>query len=759
MIYSTSHFTNPKYRGAVSAPKRVGRYPMGGRHLHAAHARQDDKQMIVEGYEARDTGVPVVDDEELRLPTVMTPPPSICGVTFRLASPDEVHSWARIRFRGSRVELGSVTSTETLHYKTLKPVMGGLFCERIFGPVRSYECSCGKIKQLEAPPSELWCDECMVQITSSTSRRYRFGDIPLATPIMHSWYQRGYQRTNPVWRMLFIKKKYITDLINGDIMLVAQDEITTPVTPRGIPYPFKDWIIFAELFLPTSGSRRWRDKRAPWSKAGVRFDKFDILSNCMANGLSRVINEIDMKTFAQFAFRRMLKNTIKLSETRKIRREVHKGNPWGRRKRLIIKAKDAARIARKGNERRKMFNVTFQFAVNCLIGNMHPGWMFVRNVPVIPPDLRPILKLGDGNLASSDLNDLYRTVIFRNARLRKLVEAPVPMSLVMQDMRLVQAAVGNVFDNRRSRRPQTRTIMYEVFEPLRSLADRIVGKAGRFRQNLLGKRVDFSGRSVIIVGPTLRLWECGLPYEMAAELFEPLFMRQLIRLGVTSSLVLSEMYRAAYPITSAQILRRLVASHPVLLNRAPTLHRMGIQAFLPKLIPGRAIQLHPFVCPAFNADFDGDQMAVHVPLRPEAIAEARLLVMAPNNWLSPATGDPSLIPSQDIVLGTYYLTLSNHSPGSREWSYRRVHSPLWLSAASPRRWPVAADTSTAHSSPFQTHFVRYERPFKCIVTAPGHAYILYPTAIQLEDQFAYTTQHYMLTTVGRALLHTYLPDM
>lgn len=685
------------------------------------------------------------------------------SISLKLASPHQIYRWANIRFTKQDMVFGSVQSGETLHYMTLKPVFGGLFCERIFGPVKNFQCHCGSVRLTTAPKEESWCDKCTVQITRATARRYRFGDIPLGAPVLHIWYRHGIKRTNPLWRFLFLSKKQLARILDSKDIVIVEPTLMTPCTIFGEPFPLALWQNRILLIFANSARPKY-DIAAPWNKGKTKFQEFNFLGNTSSYSLYQLLKNINLQQFAKFAYHR-IQICRSVEFLCKKRRTIHlmQMKLGVQPTALFQEFDDLIDQTQCALATRKRFLISFKFAVNCLECNTRPEWVFLLNIPVIPPDLRPILKLEDGNLASADVNDLYRLLIYRNTRLRHfLVTSSVPLTIIIQEMRLVQTAVDAIFDNRRLKQPQVRTVMYEVFEPLRSLSDRIVGKTGRFRQNLLGKRVDYSGRSVIIVGPTLRLWECGLPYEMAHELFKPLFYYTLYKLGYINSIQTAKIFIARYPITVNKILSHLVASHPILLNRAPTLHRMGIQAFFPKLIAGRAIQLHPFVCPAFNADFDGDQMAVHIPIRPQAISEARLLMLAPLNWLSPATGEPSLIPSQDIVLGIYYLTLATYSPYQAKDAYTRIHSPIWICQQK-------VDGYTSHgrgicighhqyAPSFNIHFVEYEKPLQCFITSSGYSYVLYPSSVHIENTFAQVKQQYILTTVGRTLFHTYLPD-
>jgi len=500
-------------------------------------------------------------------------------ININLASPERVKEWAeRILPNGEVV--GQVKSPETLNYKTLKPVMEGLFCERIFGPTKSWECYCGKYKLVHH--QGLTCERCGVEITEARVRRHRMGYINLLTPVTHVWYLKGVP-------------SYLSILLQKSLREIEQ-------------------IVYFDHLLEQTINE---------------FDKYFTNDLSFLKKKEKIGAEIILD---------LLKD-INLNEQIKINRDIILQYPNS-----IIKLKHATRRIR--------------ILESFLTTHSKPEWMIITVLPVIPPGLRPLVQLEGGQFVVSDLNELYRKLIYRNDRLANfLLSSSTPGIIVRSEKRLVQEAVDALIDNGK-RGPKAVDINNR---PLKSLADTIEGKQGRFRLNLLGKRVDYSGRSVIIVGPHLELNQCGLPYEMAVELFYPFIANELINKGLT------ETVKHAKKIIQDQknqtflwkLIKGIIQGHPILLNRAPTLHRLGIQAFEPVLITGRAIQLHPLVCPAFNADFDGDQMAVHIPLSLEAQTEARILMFAPNNFLSPATGDPVIQPTQDMLLGCYYLTVDN----------------------------------------------------------------------------------------------------
>ena len=491
-----------------------------------------------------------------------------------LASPEKIREWSH----------GEVTKPETINYRTLKPERDGLFCEKIFGPTKDLECSCGKLKKINNKGKV--CDRCGVEVTRSKVRRERMGHIELAAPVSHVWYFKG---------------------------IPSRMGLVLDMSPRAL----EEVIYFASYVVIDAGDttlmnkqllteREYREKRAEF---GTRFH-----AAMGAEAVQELLNKVDLE--AEIA---ELKEELKTAQGQKRTRAI-------RRLDILDAFKES------GNK---------------------PGWMVMDVIPVIPPDLRPMVQLEGGRFATSDLNDLYRRVINRNNRLKRLLELNAPRIIVQNEKRMLQEAVDALIDNGRRGRPVTGP----GNRPLKSLSHMLKGKQGRFRQNLLGKRVDYSGRSVIVVGPNLKMYQCGLPKEMAIELFKPFVMKELVEREIAGNIKSAKRKIERLDDDIWGILEEVIREHPVLLNRAPTLHRLGIQAFEPTLVEGRAIRLHPLVCEAYNADFDGDQMAVHVPLSQEAQAEARLLMLAAQNILNPKDGKPVVTPSQDMVLGNYYLTM------------------------------------------------------------------------------------------------------
>ena len=497
------------------------------------------------------------------------------SIKIGLASPEQIRSWS----------YGEVTKPETINYRTLKPERDGLYCERIFGPTKDWECHCGKYKRIRFKGKI--CERCGVEVTRSKVRRERMGHIELAAPVSHIWYFKGIPS-----RMGLILD--LSPRVLEKVLYFALYIVTDPGSVRELSK------------MQTLTEKEYRDMREKYE------DDFE--ASMGAEAVKKLLEDIDCE---------------KLSEELKKDLETAQGQ-----KRVHIL---------------KRLEVVESFRIS---GN-RPEWMILDAVPVIPPDIRPLVQLDGGRFATSDLNDLYRRVINRNNRLKRLIELGAPDIIVRNEKRMLQEAVDALIDNGRRGRPVTGPNN----RPLKSLSDMLKGKQGRFRQNLLGKRVDYSGRSVIVVGPELKMYQCGLPKEMALELFKPFVMKRLVETGAAGNIKAARkaVERAKSEVWDA--LEIVIKNHPVMLNRAPTLHRLGIQAFEPVLVEGRAIKLHPLVCTAFNADFDGDQMAVHVPLSAEAQAEARFLMLAANNLLKPSDGSPVAVPSQDMVLGSYYLTL------------------------------------------------------------------------------------------------------
>ena len=510
-------------------------------------------------------------------------PLSFNAIKVSVASPEKIRSWSH----------GEVKKPETINYRTFKPERDGLFCAKIFGPTKDYECNCGKYKRMRH--RGVVCEKCGVEVIQSKVRRERMGHIELATPVVHIWFLKS----------LPSRIGALLDMSLKDIEKVLYFESYIVVDPGETPLQYKELLTEARY-------------RKAVEEHGAKF-----VAEMGAEAIRKLLKAVDV---------------ARLSED--LRQEMRDANSEVRRKKMAKRLKVINAFKTSGNR---------------------PEWMVLEVIPVIPPDLRPLVPLDGGRFATSDLNDLYRRVINRNNRLKRLMELSAPDMIIRNEKRMLQEAVDALFDNGR----RGRAITGQNRRPLKSLSDMLKGKTGRFRQNLLGKRVDYSGRSVIVVGPELRLHQCGLPKKMALELFKPFIYNKLEERGhVTTIKSAKKMVEKELPEVW-DILDEVIREHPILLNRAPTLHRLGIQAFEPILIEGKAIQLHPLVCAAYNADFDGDQMAVHVPLSVEAQVEARALMMSTNNILSPANGKPIIVPTQDIVLGLYYMTRDRpHAKGS-----------------------------------------------------------------------------------------------
>src|SRR5689334_10503953 len=510
----------------------------------------------------------------LKLFKQQAPVENFDSIKIGLASPDLVKSWS----------YGEVKKPETINYRTFKPERDGLFCAKIFGPIKDYECLCGKYKRLKH--RGVVCEKCGVEVTQAKVRRERMGHIELASPVAHIWFLKS----------LPSRIGLMLDMTLREIERVLYFEAFVVIDP-GMTEMTRGQLLTDEMYLEAIEAHG---------------DEFD--ARMGAEAVHELLSSIDLA-----------------AEQLKVREDMAATSSETKLKRLSKRLKLLESFLESGNK---------------------PEWMVLTVLPVLPPDLRPLVPLDGGRFATSDLNDLYRRVINRNNRLRRLLELNAPDIIVRNEKRMLQESVDALLDNGR----RGRAITGSNKRPLKSLADMIKGKQGRFRQNLLGKRVDYSGRSVIVVGPTLRLHQCGLPKKMALELFKPFIFQKLQIRGDASTIKAAKRLVEREGPEVWDILEEVIREHPVLLNRAPTLHRLGIQAFEPVLIEGKAIQLHPLVCTAFNADFDGDQMAVHVPLSLEAQLEARALMMSSNNILSPANGDPIIVPSQDVVLGLYFMT-------------------------------------------------------------------------------------------------------
>ena len=492
-----------------------------------------------------------------------------------LASPEQIRAWSR----------GEVKKPETINYRTLKPEKDGLFCERIFGPIKDWECHCGKYKRVRY--KGIVCDRCGVEVTKSKVRRERMGHIELAAPVSHIWYFKG---------------------------IPSRMGLIIDMSPRALEKVlyFASYIVIDPKETPLLKKQLLNEKE--YREACDKYGEDSFVAEMGAEAIKKLLSEIDLE-----------RSSVELKEELK--------TSTGQKKVRIIRRLEVIESFRTSGNK--------------------PEWMIIDVIPVIPPDLRPMVQLDGGRFATSDLNDLYRRVINRNNRLKKLIDLGAPDIIVRNEKRMLQEAVDALIDNGRRGRPVTGP----GNRPLKSLSDMLKGKQGRFRQNLLGKRVDYSGRSVIVVGPELKMYQCGLPKEMALELFKPFVMKKLVEDGIAHNIKSAKRMVEKVMPQVWDVLEDVIADHPVLLNRAPTLHRLGIQAFQPVLVGGRAIKLHPLACTAYNADFDGDQMAVHLPLSVEAQAEARFLMLAAGNIMKPSDGKPVCVPTQDMVLGSYYLTI------------------------------------------------------------------------------------------------------
>ena len=497
------------------------------------------------------------------------------AIKVGLASPEKIRSWS----------YGEVKKPETINYRSQKPERDGLFCERIFGPTKDWECACGKYKKIRY--QGVVCDRCGVEITKSSVRRERMGHIELAAPVAHIWYLRGIPSRMSL--LLNVPPKNLEEVVYFVSWIVTD--------PGDTKLAYKQ--ILSE--------REYRENNAIYGPGSF-------VAQTGAEAVKTLLEQVDIE-----------------AEYSAIMKELEKAN--GDKRKKLIKRLETVEAFRNSDNK--------------------PEWMVMTVLPVIPPDLRPMLQLDGGRFATSDLNDLYRRVITRNNRLKKLLELGTPAIIVQNEKRMLQEAVDALIDNGRRSKPITGA----AGRALKSLSHSLKGKQGRFRQNLLGKRVDFSGRSVIAIGPNLKMWQCGLPKEMAIQLYKPFVINELVNQQLASNPKTAEKMIARQDARVWDVVDQVIEHHPVFLNRAPTLHRLGIQAFFPRLVEGRAIRVHPLVCPAFNADFDGDQMAVHLPLSEMARAETEILMLGSNNILGPKDGKPIVTPGQDLVLGNFYLNM------------------------------------------------------------------------------------------------------
>src|SRR6516165_330475 len=513
------------------------------------------------------------------------------AVTIKLASPEEIRSWS----------YGEVKKPETINYRTYRSEKDGLFCERIFGPEKDWECACGKYRGMKY--KGIICDRCGVKVTHSRVRRKRMGHIELAAPVVHIWFFKA--MPSRLGTLLDMKTTSLEKIIYfQDYVVVEPGES-----------PLKEKQLLTE--------EQFREAQKSYG------DTFE--ADMGAEAVKKLLERLNLVELSKELRAKLAAENAKDKPSKQKQRDLVKR----------LKVVEALRDSGLGGPPNK------------------PEWMVLECIPVIPPDLRPLVLLDSGNFATSDLNDLYRRIINRNNRLKKLVDLNAPEVIIRNEKRMLQQSVDALFDNNRCKRP----VLGSSNRPLKSLTDMIKGKQGRFRENLLGKRVDYSARSVIVVGPELKLHQCGLSKKIALELFQPFIIRRRKELGHADTIKSAKKMLERKADEVWDILEEVIKNHPVLLNRAPTLHRMGIQAFEPVLIEGNAIRIHPLVCKGFNADFDGDQMAVHLPLSIEAQVEATVLMMATNNIFSPANGNPIISPSQDIVMGCYYLTATRGEMG------------------------------------------------------------------------------------------------
>ncbi|MBQ1812621.1 MAG: DNA-directed RNA polymerase subunit beta' [Bacilli bacterium] len=565
------------------------------------------------------------------------------GIKLAIASPEKIRSWS----------YGEVKKAETINYRTLKPERDGLFCEKIFGPTKDYECSCGKYKRLRY--KGIICDRCGVEVTKSSVRRERMGHIELAAPVSHIWFFKGTPS----------RMGLVLDMSPRDLEEVLY---------------FVSYVVLDPGITPLQKKQTLSDKEyhSFYEKYG---DGFEV--GMGAEAIKKLLEEVDVeKELADL--NKELENSVGQKRVRLVKR---------------LEVLDA--FAKSGNK---------------------PEWMILTALPVIPPEIRPMIQIDGGRFATSDLNDLYRRVINRNNRLKKLLELNAPSIIVRNEKRMLQEAVDALFDNGR----RGRSVTGASNRPLKSLSSILKGKQGRFRQNLLGKRVDYSGRSVIVVGPDLKMYQCGLPKEMALELFKPHVIRVLVQRDIAHNIKAAKKMIENKDERVWDVVEEVIEEHPVMLNRAPTLHRLGIQAFEPKLVDGRAIRLHPLVCAAFNADFDGDQMAVHVPLSEEAQAEARILMLGANNILSPKDGKPIVTPTQDMILGNFYLTVEKRGETGEGRVFKNPDEALMA---------YERNEITLHT--------------RIVVPVKSFKHKIFPD---------YLTDKYLVTTVGKIKFNEILPD-
>jgi DNA-directed RNA polymerase subunit beta' len=676
-------------------------------------------------------------------------------IKIKLASPFRILQWSNRKLPNGQF-VGEVQKSETINYRTFKPEMDGLFCERIFGPSKSLECACGKYKRVRY--EGLICERCGVELTESRVRRHRMGYINLIYPVTHVWYINS--RPNFMALLLEIEeseKQLDTTYtphsekcrkckglkLTTSTVVDLWDERIKRIKLASLAYFIaEDEISFYGLHWDLQQYRRSRElgysgyPLKPYPKPqNRRYNTPKYLLRATPNfliGAPLIKRELEKLNLKAEIFRTrcfVLVCTKVLNKEKPLYDESQWFRKWEQQRIYKIREQAIKRI---------------RILENLIGTGSRPSWMILSILPVIPPALRPMIQLEGGRFATSDLNELYRRIITRNNRLLRLLEIDAPQLIIRNEKRLLQEAVDTLIDNGK----RGKIALSANNRPLKSLSDIIKGKHGRFRQNLLGKRVDYSGRSVIVVGPSLKLNQCGLPYEMAIELFQPFVIRELINQGLANNMKIAKNLIQQNELVIEPVLEKILTNHPIFLNRAPTLHRLGIQAFEPILVQGRAIKLHPLVCSAFNADFDGDQMAVHIPLSLEAQAECYMLMLAPYNFLSPANGEPIIMPSQDMVLGCYYLTVNN------------IKGLL----GSSHYFANLEDVMLAyHQNKIEIHssiWVRYNNlnqnlsnPLKTIILKDGSSIEYYENLQVRKNKEGETMVQYLKTTTGRVILN------
>ena len=709
-------------------------------------------------------------------------------IKIKLASPIRILEWSNRKLPNGQF-VGEVQKSETINYRTFKPEMDGLFCERIFGPIKSLECACGKYKRVRY--EGLICERCGVELTESRVRRHRMGHINLIYPVTHVWYTNS----RPNYIALLLEVEQCEKRLDTGWTEFSAVRDTKEKNNKDIPEYFSleigNYFMSPKVVL---NCKKFLKEKSKAKKSSIVNFYDERIKRIKLSSLAYFIAEDEIAFYGLHwdlqQYRRCrelgftgypLKPHSKSSNRRRntpkyllratpnyligavlIKRELEKLNL----DQEIIKTRNFITLCSKVLHKEEPFyNFSnwskkweyqriyklrdqsikrIRILENLLTTGANPSWMIITILPVIPPALRPMIQLEGGRFATSDLNELYRRIITRNNRLLRLLEIDAPQLIIRNEKRMLQEAVDTLIDNGK----RGKIALSANNRPLKSLSDIIKGKHGRFRQNLLGKRVDYSGRSVIVVGPSLKLNQCGLPYEMAIELFQPFIIRELINQGLASNMkVAKNLLQQNEPIIDP-VLERVLSNHPIFLNRAPTLHRLGIQAFEPIIIQGRAIKLHPLVCSAFNADFDGDQMAIHVPLSLEAQSECYMLMLAPYNFLSPANGDPIIMPSQDMVLGCYYLTVNNiHGLLGSNHYFADLNDVLLA---------YNQDQIEIHTSIWVRYKQIISKPsnFRKKIRLKDGSYIEYYENIQIrKDENNEIIVQYLHTTTGRVLLN------